>query len=152
MDGTGKEMFVGFLIVTLVLLPFFLFVQFLLPALVARGMEEAAGVLFVLFYVAILYLSGVAGFRALRYRLSRTWWRGIRGGSDEPGWNYGGEYLGRHALCAMTMFIIWPWMATRLLRSRWNAMSFGSLQFRSTLDAEGLKRRWAAIYWSRWRC
>jgi len=145
-SGTGKEMFIGFLIVTLVLLPFFLFFQFLLPALVARGKVEAAGGVFMLFYVAILYLSGVAGFRALRYRLSRTWWRGIRGGSDEPGWNYGGEYLGRIALAGITMWIAWPWMATALFRSRWNEMSFGSLPFRSTLDAEGLKRRWAGIY------
>ena len=145
-SGTGKEMFIGFLIVTLVLLPFFLFFQFLLPALVARGKVEAAGGVFLLFYVAILYLSGVARFRALRYRLSRTWWRGIRGGSDEPGWNYGGEYLGRIALAGITMWIAWPWMATALFRSRWNEMSFGSLPFRSTLDAEGLKRRWAAVY------
>ena len=145
-SGTGKEMFIGFLIVTLVLLPFFLFFQFLLPALVARGKVEAAGGVFLLFYVAILYLSGVAGFRALRYRLSRTWWRGIRGGSDEPGWNYGGEYLGRIALAGITMWIAWPWMATALFRSRWNEMSFGSLPFRSTLVAEGLGRRWAAIY------
>ena len=145
-SGTGKEMFIGFLIVTLVLLPFFLFFQFLLPALVARGKVEAAGGVFLLFYVAILYLSGVAGFRALRYRLSRTWWRGIRGGSDEPGWNYGGEYLGRIALAGMTIWIAWPWMATALFRSRWNEMSFGSLPFGSTLDAEGLKRRWAALY------
>ena len=94
-NGTGKEMFIGFLIVMAFLLPFFLFIQFLMPALVARGKLEAASGVFLLFYVAILYLSGVAGFRALRYRLSRTWWRGIRGGSDEPGWNYGGEYLGR---------------------------------------------------------
>jgi len=145
-SGTGKEMFIGFLIVTLVLLPFFLFFQFLLPALVARGKVEAAGGVFMLFYVAILYLAGVARFRALRYRLSRTWWRGIRGGSDEPGWNYGGEYLGRIALAGITMWIAWPWMATALFRSRWNEMSFGSLPFRSTLDAEGLKRRWAGIY------
>ena len=145
-SGTGKEMFIGFLVVIVVLLPFFLFFEFLFPALVARGKIEAAGGVFLLFYVAILYLSGVAGFRALRYRLSRTWWRGIRGGSDEPGWNYGGEYLGRIALAGITMWIAWPWMATALFRSRWNEMSFGSLPFRSTLDAEGLKRRWAAIY------
>ena len=144
--GTGKEMFFGFLLVTVVLLPFFLFVQFAFPALIARGMEAAASGLFFLFYVAIIYLSGVARFRALRYRLSRSWWRGIRGGSDEPGWNYGGEYLGRHALSAMTMFILFPWAATRLWNNRWNAMSFGQLRFRSKLDATGLKRRWAGVY------
>ena len=145
-SGTGKEMFIGFLIVSAFLLPFFLFIQFLFPALVARGKIEAASGVLLLFYVAIFYLSGVAGFRALRYRLSRTWWRGIRGGSDEPGWNYGGEYLGRVALSGMTMFIAWPWMATALFRSRWNEMSFGSLKFRSTLTAEGLGQRWALVY------
>jgi uncharacterized membrane protein YjgN (DUF898 family) len=145
-SGSGKEMFIGFLLVSALLLPFFLFVQFAFPALMARGMNEAAGGLFFLFYVGLIYLGGVARFRALRYRLSRTWWRGIRGGSNEPGWNYGGEFLGRHALSAMTMFIMFPWAATRLWNSRWNEMSFGALRFRSTLDAEGLKGRWAMLY------
>jgi uncharacterized membrane protein YjgN (DUF898 family) len=144
--GTGKEMFVGFLIVLAILIPFFLFIQFLFPALVARGKEGAAIGVFTLFYIAILYLAGFARFRALRYRLSRTWWHGIRGGSDNPGWNYGGEWLGRYALVGMTMFIMFPWAATRLWNSRWNAMSFGPLQFQADLTAEGLKRRWAAVY------
>lgn len=144
--GTGKEMFLGFLIVIAVLAPFFLFIQFLFPALVARGKADAAfGVIF-LFEIAIVYLGGFARFRALRYRLSRTYWHGIRGGSDDPGWNYGGEYLGRIALAVMTMFIVYPWAATRLWNSRWKAMSFGPLQFRANLDAEGLKARWALVY------
>lgn len=145
-SGTGKEMFIGFLVVMCFLLPFFLFFEFLFPALAARGKIAAASGVMLLFYVALLYLTGVAGFRALRYRLSRTWWRGIRGGSSEPGWNYGGEYLGRVALSGMTLFIAWPWMATALFRSRWNEMSFGSLKFQSYLTADGLGRRWAAVY------
>jgi uncharacterized membrane protein YjgN (DUF898 family) len=145
-SGTGKEMFIGFLLVMAVLIPFFLFIQFLFPAMVARGKEGAAAGIIGLFYIGLIYLGGFARFRALRYRLSRTWWRGIRGGSNDPGWNYGGEYLGRVALTAMTFFIIWPWAATRLWRGRWNQMSFGDLTFRSELEAEGLKRRWAAVY------
>ena len=144
--GTGREMFFGFLIVVCVLAPFFLFIQFLFPALIARGKADAAfGVIF-LFEIAIIYLGGFARFRALRYRLSRTYWHGIRGGSDDPGWNYGGEYLGRIALSFMTMFIVYPWTATRLWNSRWKAMSFGPLQFKANLDAEGLKGRWALVY------
>jgi uncharacterized membrane protein YjgN (DUF898 family) len=139
-------MFIGFLMVMAILLPFFLFLQFLFPALVARGKMEAAFGIIILFYIGLIYLGGFARFRALRYRLSRTWWRGIRGGSDEPGWNYGGEYLGRVALALMTFWIVWPWAATRLWNGRWNQMSFGPLQFRTNLDAEGLKRRWAAVY------
>jgi uncharacterized membrane protein YjgN (DUF898 family) len=148
--GTGKEMFVGFLIVLAILIPFFLFVQFLFPALIARGKEGAAMGVFTLFYIALLYLGGFARFRALRYRLSRTWWHGIRGGSDNPGWNYGGEWLGRYALVGMTMFIMFPWAATRLWNSRWNAMSFGPLQFSADLTAEGLKARWALLYLAPW--
>ena len=144
--GTGREMFFGFLIVVAVLAPFFLFFQFLFPALVARGKAEAAGGIMFLFYIAIIYLGGFARFRALRYRLSRSWWHGIRGGSNDPGWNYGGEYLGRFALSAMTLFIVFPWATTRLWNARWNAMSFGPLEFRSNLDAEGLKGRWALLY------
>jgi uncharacterized membrane protein YjgN (DUF898 family) len=144
--GTGREMFFGFLIVIAVIAPFLLFFQFLFPALLARGKADAAFGIFTLFYIALIYLGGFARFRALRYRLSRTYWHGIRGGSDNPGWNYGGEYLGRIALSAMSMFIVYPWAATRLWNSRWNAMSFGPLQFRAKLDAEGLKGRWALIY------
>src|SRR3712207_4967279 len=81
--GTGKEMFFGFLMVMAVMLPFFLFIQLLFPALVARGKEGAAAGLFTLFYLGIVVLIGFARFRALRYRLSRTWWHGIRGGSDD---------------------------------------------------------------------
>lgn len=144
--GTGKEMFFGFLMVALVLLPFFLFIQFLFPALVARGMEAAAGAVVLVFYLGILFLTGFARFRALRYRLSRSWWHGIRGGSDEPGWSFAGQYLGRNLLVILTAFIVHPWAATRLWNARWNAMSFGPLQFRADLDATGLKWRWALIY------
>jgi len=145
-SGTGKEMFIGFLVVSAFLLPFFLFFQFLFPAMVARGEEAAAGGILLLFQLTLLYLSGVARFRALRYRLSRTWWRGIRGGSNEPGWSYGGEYLWRIGVASITAYIAWPWMATALFRDRWKEMSFGSLQFRSDLQMEGLGRRWAAVY------
>ncbi|HSQ99332.1 MAG TPA: YjgN family protein [Sphingomicrobium sp.] len=144
--GTGKEMFLGFLIVIAVLAPFVLFIQFLFPALIARGKADAAFGVIVLFEIAILYLGGFARFRALRYRLSRTYWHGIRGGSDDPGWNYGGEYLGRLALSFFSFFIVYPWAATQLWNSRWNAMSFGPLQFRANVDSEGLKGRWALVY------
>ena len=144
--GTGKEMFIGFLIVIAILAPFFLFIQFLFPALLARGKADAAFGIITLFYIALIYLGGFARFRALRYRLSRTFWHGIRGGSNDPGWNYGGEYLGRIALVGMTMFIMFPWAQTRLWNTRWNAMSFGPLKFYAHLNAEGLKARWALVY------
>lgn len=144
--GTGKEMFLGFLIVICVIGPFFLFIQFLFPALMARGKLDAAVGIFTLFELAIIYLFGIARFRALRYRLSRSWWHGIRGGSNDPGWNFGGEYLGRNLVSMMTLFIVFPWATVHLWNSRWNKMSFGQLQFAAGLDSDGLKLRWAMIY------
>ena len=144
--GTGREMFIGFLIVMAILLPFFIFIQFRFPAMIARGKDGAAMGVIGLFEIGLVYLGGFARFRALRYRLSRTWWHGIRGGSDEPGWTYGGEYLGRMALAGMTMFVLYPWAATRLWNGRWNEMSFGGMRFRANLTASELKARWAAVY------
>ena len=144
--GTGKEMFIGFLLVVAILLPFFLFLQFLFPALLARGHVAAAMGFMALFYIGLIFLGGFARIRALRYRLSRTWWHGIRGGSDNGGWAYGCEYLGRMGLTVLTAFIVFPWAATRLWERRWNSMSFGPFQFQTQLDAKGLKRRWALLY------
>jgi len=144
--GTGKEMFFGFLLVIAVLLPFYLVVQFLFPALIARGKEGAAGGLAMLFYLGFFVLIGFARFRALRYRLSRTWWHGIRGGSDDSGWTYAAEYLGRSLAAFATLFIMFPWAQTSLWNLRWNRMSFGPLPFRADLTTAGLKRRWALLY------
>ncbi len=76
--GKGKELFLGFLIV---------FGLFFLPLIlvsaglqVAFGPESPAIVLFQLaMYLVIFFLIGVGIYRARRYRLSRTNWRGIRG-------------------------------------------------------------------------
>jgi len=144
--GTGREMFFGFLMVMAVLLPFFLFIQVVFPALVARGKEGAAAGLFTLFYLAVFVLIGFARFRALRYRLSRTFWHGIRGGSDDSGWTYAAEYLGRSLAAFATMFIMFPWAQTSLWNLRWNKMSLGPLPFRADLTTDGLKRRWALLY------
>lgn len=145
-SGTGKEMFLGFLLVVAVLLPFFLFIQFAFPALVARGQEAAAGLLFLGFYVAFFWLAGLARFRATRYRLSRTWWHGIRGGSDDSGTGFASQYLGRYFVTFLTGFIAFPWATTRLWNARWNEMSFGPYAFRADLFSEGLWRRWLFIY------
>ena len=59
-SGTGKEMFIGFLMVMAVLVPFFLFIQFLFPALLARGKEAAAMGICTLFYLGLFFLAGFA--------------------------------------------------------------------------------------------
>jgi uncharacterized membrane protein YjgN (DUF898 family) len=144
--GTGKEMFLGFLMVVAVLLPFYIAIQFVFPALLTRGHEEAILLIGFVLYVSFFWLAGFARFRALRYRLSRTWWHGIRGGSDDSGADYATQQLCYTAACAFAAFIPFPWAQSKLWNLRWSKMSFGPHPFRACLSSEGLWRRWLFIY------
>ncbi len=144
--GTGTEMFIGFLMVMAVLLPALLFFQFGLQAMVLRGHGVAAAAIGAALYLGLFYLYHVARFRALRYQLSRTYWHGIRGGSEEPGWAYGGTAMWRTALGAGAMGLLMPWANARLWDRRWNSMSFGPYAFRARTEFEPLMKRWLLIY------
>jgi uncharacterized membrane protein YjgN (DUF898 family) len=86
--GTGKELFLGFL--------FVLGVVFVPLMLIGVGSQFAFGpkspatfVVQAVLYALFFYLVGVAMYRARRYRLSRTNWRGIRGALAGNSWGYG---------------------------------------------------------------
>lgn len=143
--GTGTEMFVGFLIVAVVLAPALLFVNFGLQAMVLRGQGGLAAVLVLGLYLVFGMLYGFARFRALRYRLSRSWWHGIRGGSDDPGFTYAWSSLWKNVVGTLALALLVPWAMTRLWNERWSAMSFGSHDFQCDVTTQGLKRRWVAI-------
>lgn len=144
--GTGKEMFIGFVIVAAILIPLYLSFQFLVPALAARGMGLAASLTFMALWVSGIYLGAVGLFRALRYRLARTYWRGIRGGSSEPGWSYGLKALGYAGYAFLTAGLIYPWSKARLFNLRWSRMGFGDLNFESDMESASLYGRWIALY------
>ncbi|WBX84793.1 YjgN family protein [Sphingosinicella microcystinivorans] len=146
--GTGKEMFIGFLIVMAIFVPLLVVVQFGVQALAFRGHALAAGVLGLGTYLAIFYLVGLALFRALRYRLSRTYWHGIRGGSDDGGWNYGVSALWKYVVGFLTFGLLIPWTMVTLWRERWSKMSFGPFAFETgdSPPTRGLIGRYLLIY------
>lgn len=144
--GTGRELFIGFLLVLVVIGLPFLLLQFGLQALVLRGHVMAAGILGTGLPLLIFYLVGVARFRALRYRLSRTFWRGIRGGSDDQGLGYGLSWMWRTVAGYVPLGLLIPWAMTSLWNRRWGAMSFGSEQFRATAAAGPIFRRFLLFY------
>jgi uncharacterized membrane protein YjgN (DUF898 family) len=144
--GTGKEMFIGFVIVMVVLLPAFFAIQFALQALALRGQVLLAGLLIIALYVGLFYLIGVAQFRALRYRLSRSWWHGIRGGSDDGGWEFGLKYIGKTLLGLIPFGLLVPWSMVSLWNDRWNRMSFGQNPFDASATTDGLFGRWLLVY------
>ncbi|MEK7343986.1 MAG: YjgN family protein [Pseudomonadota bacterium] len=144
--GTGKELFVGFLMVLVLIGLPFLFLQFGAQALVLQGQVALAGVLTIMAAFTIFYFTGVARFRALRYRLSRTWWHGIRGGSDDAGWGYGGQYMWRTMVAYLPFGLLIPWSMMSLWNRRMNRMSFGSEPFVARGRARPLMKRFLLFY------
>ncbi len=144
--GTGKELFVGFLLVLVALGIPFLVLQFGVQALVLQGYGQVAGLVGFVAFALIVYLGGVARFRALRYRLSRTWWHGIRGGSDDQGWGYGVSFVWKSAAGSLAAGLLIPWSMMSLWNERWNKMSFGPFRFEAAGEWEKTFKRWLLIY------
>jgi uncharacterized membrane protein YjgN (DUF898 family) len=127
--GRGKELFLGALIV---------FAIFGLPvALAMAGLSIAygpehpaiAGIQVLLFFV-VSVLWGAAIFRARRYQLSRTQWRGIRGGLEGSAMTYTLLYFGSLMARGMTLGWSTPVLNFALQEHMTGAMRFGSLPFR----------------------
>ena len=144
--GTGKEMFVGFLIVFLILLPVFFAVRWLIERVLIQEDTSTAILLGFGLNLAFFYMIGLGGFRALRYRLSRSWWHGIRGGSPNGGWEYGYKFVWKNFVGYGSAGLLIPWSMTSLWNDRWNEMSFGPHPFRAEADTEGLFARWLLVY------
>ncbi len=146
--GTGMELFIGFLMVLLLFaLPVFL-IQFVAQALIARGQEELGAALGVLPLLLIFYLTGVARFRALRYRLSRTRWRGIRGGSDDQGLRFGLSYMWKTLVGWLPIGLLVPWSMVSLWNEKWSKMSFGPYRFEADAQWGEVFMRYLLFYLS----
>lgn len=144
--GTGKELFFGFLMALLLFGLPLVGLQFLVQALLLQGYAEIAGWLGFFFYFALLYIFGLARFRALRYRLGRTYWRGIRGGSDNQGFGYGWSNVWKTVVGGLILGLLIPWSMIELWNDRWGKMSFGSHRINAGANLDGLIGRWLGAY------
>jgi uncharacterized membrane protein YjgN (DUF898 family) len=111
-SGTGKELFFGFLIALLVLAP--ILIGFSVLGLIPN--PAAQGVLGALQALLFLFLFHFAVYRARRYRMSRTQWRGIRAGQDGAATQYALQAMGYTLLAVVTLGLMYPWMHTALER------------------------------------
>ena len=138
----------GFIMVLVLLGSAVFFLQFGVQALVIRGLPKVAAVMGFAAFVLIFYLGGVARFRALRYRLSsRTYWHGIRGGSDDGGWSYGWSYMWRNIVGMIPLYLMVPWAAMiSLWNERWNKMSFGPHGFQCSARVKPVFKRFLLFY------
>jgi len=144
--GTGLELLIGYIFAVVFFGGPLFIVQFVPQALALHGHPGAALLCGVGLYLLLMYLAGVAIFRALRYRLSRTFWHGIRGGSDDAGFKFGLRYLGRTLLGMIALGLLVPWSMTENWNDRWNRMSFGPMQFGSTARMGAIFMRYLLFY------
>lgn len=143
--GTGKELFVGFLMVFgLVLLPT---LAITLGVLLMFGPDSGFSNFFqAVVYLFFAFLWGIAIYRAQRYRLSRTVWRGIRGslvGSDQ---SYAWAFFWTGLLIPLTLGWIIPWRAAKLQSMMVNDTWFGDRPFMFSADPKPLYKRFAMAW------
>ncbi len=127
--GTGKELFKGFLVVTLLLgLPI---AVVSLAIVFAQGPESP--LLLVLQGLVALFIYvflGFAIYKARKYQLSRTLWRGIRGTLVGSAMTYSLTFFGSLLAKAMSLGWATPVMNTVLQEQIISDMRFGDAAFK----------------------
>ena len=144
--GRGLELLIGAVLA---------FLLFLLPALVFSLGEAAlqagrhfvlAGLLELIVAGGIYYLVGVGFYRAERYLISRTSWRGIRGGMTRGGWAYGGLFIKMMLLQIVTLGFARPYAQIRLWNARMNDVMLGSAKAEANATWRPLFARYALSF------
>jgi uncharacterized membrane protein YjgN (DUF898 family) len=136
--GRGKELLIGFLIALAILVPVYL--AYFLVGLEAERIKAFAS--FPL--LAFLYVFGqFAIYRARRYRLTRTVWRGVRFWMSGSGWAYAARAALWGLLMLLTLGMILPWREAALERYKMRHSYYGDLQ--GSFEGSGwefFKRGW----------
>jgi uncharacterized membrane protein YjgN (DUF898 family) len=120
--GRGRELLIGFLFALAILMPIYL-VYFLVGLEAERFKAFASIPLFLFFYL----FSQFAIYRARRYRLTRTVWRGVRFWMDGSGWAYAAGALLWVLLTGLTLGLILPWREAALERHKMRHCHYGDL-------------------------
>ncbi len=120
--GRGKELLFGFLIAMTVLGPVFL-VYFLIGLEFERLEAFASLPLSVLVFA----FGQFAAYRARRYRLTRTVWRGVRFWMTGSGWSYAWRSALWGLLLLPTLGLAYPWRAAALERYKLRHTLYGNL-------------------------
>jgi len=136
--GTAKELLIGFLFALAILVPIYL-AYFYLTLEVERWAAFASVPLLLFFYL----FTQFAVYRARRYRLTRTIWRGVRFWMTGSGWNYAFRAFGWSILLGLTLGLALPWQRASLERYKMRHTHYGDLpgRFEGT-GGELFERGW----------
>jgi uncharacterized membrane protein YjgN (DUF898 family) len=144
--GRGIELFLGFLIAIVVLLPLYVafgVVPFLLPGLRPDIAQKVAVPL--LFFVLAL-LGQFAIYRARRYRLTRTIFRGVRLHQSGSAWAYAFRSVGWWFLIFFTLGLVYPWAEANLESYKMRYTFYGDLPGHFVGRGSGLFARGIALW------
>ncbi|HET7887979.1 MAG TPA: DUF898 family protein [Bradyrhizobium sp.] len=120
--GRGRELLIGFLFAMAILVPIYL-AYFLIGIEAERYKAFASFPLFLFFYL----FGQFAIYRARRYRLTRTVWRGVRFWMDGSGWAYAVRAFAWALLAAVTLGGALPWREAALERYKMRHCHYGDL-------------------------
>lgn len=121
--GRGKELLIGFLFALAIVVPVYL--AYFIVGLEAERIKAFASIpLFVFFYL----FGQFAIYRARRYRLTRTVWRGVRFWMDGSGWAYSARSGLWALLTIATLGLLLPWREAALERYKMRHCHYGDLQ------------------------
>jgi uncharacterized membrane protein YjgN (DUF898 family) len=121
--GNGKELLLGFLFALAILVPIYL-VYFLIGLEAERAKAFASIPLFLFFYL----FGQFAIYRARRYRLTRTVWRGVRFWMSGSGWAYAARSVLWGVAVLLTIGLLMPWREAALERYKMRHSYYGDLQ------------------------
>lgn len=143
--GTGKELFLGFLVVLFLIYLPLAFGYGWAQMLVVSG-NPLGGVLVSVLYLLTVLLVTAGMYRARRYQMSRTRWRGIRGGQRGSAISYAARSLLVWVLVPVTLGWAWPWGEMWLARYRLSNTTFGDTPLHCEAHASGLYRRFLLVW------
>jgi uncharacterized membrane protein YjgN (DUF898 family) len=139
--GSAKELLVGFLVALAIMAPIYL-LYFLIGIEAERAQAFASIPLGVFLYL----FAQFALYRARRYRLTRTIWRGVRFGMGGSGLSYMWRAGLWTLLAILTVGLLLPWRQAALERYKAGHTSYGNLRGGFTGTGWQLFRRvWG--YW-----
>jgi uncharacterized membrane protein YjgN (DUF898 family) len=121
--GRGRELLIGFLFAVAVLAP--LFLLYFLAGIEAERYKAFASVPL---YVILFLFGQFAVYRARRYRLTRTVWRGVRFWMSGSGWSYAVRSFLWSAFAYLTIGVAYPWRAAALERYKMRNTYYGDMQ------------------------
>lgn len=145
-SGTAKELFLGFLIILAILVPLIVarsvFELMLLEPVSGETLPFGLIVVEIVWVLLVLFLIQLALFRARRYRLTRTRWRGIVAGQSGSAFKYAFMALGLLLLTGLSLGLAYPFMNTALERYRIGNTWLGTERFSFDGEWRDLVRRW----------